>query len=307
MTVRKFLLFGILSFLIIRNSELISKFFLNLGYLNLNNSGLSDYYSQSLNHSQAPLAASFFNSSLKRNANEYSSLRGLGFSLLELGQSESALEVWSEIPFPMAEEMIVWGDLALESEQYSSAVDWYQLALFLNDNNDLCPIYYRLSTAYELKDDLVQTRQFLSKCVQSGEFFPEAYIRLCMSYVHSDEVDDAIVLFASSIIAIQKDPSMLACVGTGYMRVGRPEKALEYFEEAISADPNRASFYQWASLAYTRLGKFDEAIMSSERATSLDGSKIDYWQHLGNLYEETGRLKEAQLVREKIFTLETRD
>lgn len=307
MTVKKFLLFGILSFLIIRNSELISKFFLNLGYLNLNNPGLSDYYPQSSNYRNISLATSFFDSSLKRNANEYSSLRGLGFSLLEQGQSDSALDVWSEIPLPMAEEMIAWGDLAVESEQYSSAVNWYQIALLLSDKHDVCPIYYRLSNAYQLNDDLDQARQSLSRCVQSGEFYPDAYVSLCLSYVDSNEVDNAIALFAHSIVGIQKDPSMLACVGTGYMSVGRPEKALEYFEEAISADPNRASFYQWASLAYTRLGKFDEAIMSSERATSLDGSKIDYWQHLANLYEETGRLKEAQFVREKIFTLETRD
>ncbi len=301
MSLRRGVLLAILLFLLIRLLGLRGVLYQNAGYTALNHAHSK---TQQLGaYRDYSLAVSRFETALDMRQ-AYSSTRGLGFALMYLGEEEAALQTWATLPVAMQDELVSWGDIALEAVQYETAIAWYEKALSLNNEQSICPLMHRLGRAYELVGKPMLARQQFLLCVQSGELYVDAYVALCFSYVNEGKVDEAVALWASLDEASRRDSSLLSCVGVGYMGEKNYGEALAYFKEAVTVDPERASLYQWLSLAYTRAGNFTEAIASAEQATMLDGSRIDFWQHLANLYRETGQNEAATAVLKKIATLE---
>lgn len=280
-----------------------STLYQNAGYTVLNHAHVDAETRQIELDSDYSLAATFFDRALKVTE-AYRSVSGLGFALLYQGKEEAALQTWAMMPVAMQDEMVAYGDRAMEMAQYETAVYWYEKALSLDGRSGVCPLLYRLGNAYEGMDAMDLAREQFLRCVQLGEEYVDAYVSLCFSYVDAGETNDAITLFSRLDKTMQDNSSLLTCIGVGYMNENEYDNALSYFSRAVTVDPQRASLHQWLSLAYTRLGVFTEAIRSAEQATMLDGSKIDYWYHLANLYRETGQEEAETAVLRKISALE---
>ncbi len=296
-------LLAIAVFLLMRLVSLRGAMYQNAGYAALNSSRAQAQLLPSAADADYSLAVSLFAKALAVQKTPRSA-RGLGFALLYQGQEGAALQVWQAMPAAMQEELMAYGDLAMQAAAYETAVAWYERALALQQHPPVCPLAQRLGRAYELAGQPLLARQQFLRCVQSAESYADAHVDLCFSYVNHGELDAAVALFTGLDEASRQNSSLLTCVGVGYMKANAYGEAVTHFREAVAVDPERASLYQWLSLAYTRVGMLAEAIASAEQATTLDGSRVDYWQHLANLYQEIGQDEAATAVRQRISTLQ---
>jgi ribosomal protein S12 methylthiotransferase accessory factor len=76
-------------------------------------------------------------------------------------------------------------------------------------------------------------------------------------------------------------------LGTSYLALEEPAKALSFFEKALALDPKEQdvpSIYSYMGLCLKDLGQYREAIAAAEKAETLDRERTDVYNLMGFCY-----------------------
>lgn len=224
------------------------------------------------------------------------------------------------------------GDIALESEQYIEAVNYYLQAIDINDNvtilNNLGVAYMRqerfedalmclqkahlkepynediiiniaqtltLNGDYETAKAQLQKFDFVSKGAKAYKLYGE------IAYLQED-YENALIYFKKAIDLGDNFTSNIR-IADIYSILGEYKDAINAIESIENKD-NDQYYYNYAKINY-KFKKTKEAIKQAQQAVEINKQNIDAWLLLVKLYKKAHNIPQAERALLKVFELDS--
>ena len=216
-----------------------------------------------------------------------------GSNSLNQGNVTDAIKEWEaavqDSPrYAQAYESLGW--VYLNTEDYSKAIEAYQIALEIQPN---LQAKQHFNFARELKaekysfhsfqlwnkgrqliaaDKLDQAIKLLEQSIQESPNFPEAYNTLAWIYADklSRNLDEAEKLARKAALIRPEAAFICDTLSWVLYKQERYVEAAETAEKAIELDPNQAEHFYHASLAYLKNRQKEEALDNLKKAVTLE-------------------------------------
>ncbi len=225
----------------------------------------------------------------------------LGYTLFrETKARESLAEYTAGAKYqkPTAADLrVVGGDYVLLSD-YGDADKWFTLAAKWDPQNVL-GWYYLGRTKYN-ENRFEEAIDAFNHCLQLEPRHIKAEDNLGLSLQALGRHDEAEQAFLRSIQWQTenengvKDPWPYIDLGSFYLEINQPAKAISYLQQAIAIAPNTVKAHQQLGKAYLSLQQLDKAQPELERAVALAPDNAPAHYVLGQLYEKRGESAKAK-------------
>lgn len=199
------------------------------------------------------------------------------------------------------EELTESGYEAQEKRDYQIAINFYQKALDLDNNNHY--LYNKLSLMHYY---LNNSDSSIYYCNKTLKLFPNDTVALYQkghTYLDLSDFTNSLENFNKAFeITLRSNPHAAFNIGKSYFGLGNIEKAIEYYKETLKLDKNdKYSFYE-LGVCYASLNKVDKenSLFYYNKAIEQD-SNYDYaYYNRGLLYaSQFENLKQAHYDLEK--------
>lgn len=131
-----------------------------------------------------------------------------------------------------------------------------------------------------------------------------AYTQKALSLEKLEDYGGAISVYEETLELDDSAAYTYLKIGSCYMKLGKPFKALKAFHQSIHEDPQLDQSWVATSDLYESLGNFDEALYYLNRAIDLDSLNIDYWKRRAFLHIQLVRFEESTLDYYRLVELE---
>ena len=194
------------------------------------------------------------------------------------------------------------GDNLFQQGNIHAAINEFQTALFLNDNNtnvkNSLGVCYALLGRY---DDAIEA--FRQTTAANPEEFM-AFYNLGLVYMMNDAYGDALDYFLKAG-QLQKDIFEITVqTGRMHLMLGEPLKAIPFLKQATELNPDSALGFRLLGDCYTQIGNPSEALTTYKQAVKLHPNDAGALSALGALYEAANKnIEIAVLYCEKSVEL----
>lgn len=240
----------------------------------------------------------------------------LGVTLAAAERGEDAVQAW-RLMEGMAPNLILWGKLAGQANQYEKALRWFKGATQVEpDNRD--PWYFVGTTHTSLGelDKAIWAWQEGLECNQGREvghsnlYFQIGYAR--QYGVSPPDVEGAWIAYER---ALALDDYLISRerVETYYRRgillgwQGRWEEAITEYEQALTLKPNHYGVLLYLASTFQKLGDTQKAEGVYLRAIQVQPRSKWAYFWLGGIYEEIGKWELAVEMYNTALELDTND
>ncbi len=223
----------------------------------------------------------------------------LGYTLFrETKARESLAEYTAGAKYqkPTATDLrVVGGDYVLLSD-YGDADKWFTLASKWDPQNVL-GWYYLGRTKYN-ENRFEEAIDAFDHCLQIEPRHVKAEDNLALSLQALGRHEEAEQAFLRSIQwqteAAGKDPWPYIDLGSFYIELNQPAKAIPYLQQAVALSPDTVKAHQQLGKAYLSLQQLDKAQPELEKAVALAPDNAPAHYVLGQLYEKRGDSAKAK-------------
>jgi len=146
--------------------------------------------------------------------------------------------------------------------------------------------YYR---NFVWKDDCTLWTDVIQKAPENGR----AYSNLSVWYRKNARIEDSIQLIEKSMALLPDAIEPHINLGTCYLDLKMPEKALAEFETAVSLGFANPRAFTNMALACAMLGRLDQAIEACRQALRIDPGFVDAHNNIGICYFKKGWIDQA--------------
>lgn len=115
-----------------------------------------------------------------------------------------------------------------------------------------------------------------------------------LTLLRRGELEQAIPLMESLLVAAPEDPDVLYNLGMAYSDTGRLEDALEILSRAVETDQENANAFVALGVARQRNGESSEALEALRSAVALDPANSYAHRNLGGILAGLGGFEEAE-------------
>ncbi len=115
-----------------------------------------------------------------------------------------------------------------------------------------------------------------------------------LTLLRRGELEQAIPLMESLLVANPEDPDVLYNLGMAYSDTGRLEDAIELLSQAVETDPENANAFVALGVAHQRNGESSEALIALRSAVALDPANSHAHRNLGGILASLGDVREAE-------------
>lgn len=127
------------------------------------------------------------------------------------------------------------------------------------------------------KDEDQAAADIYLKAISLDPDFPDAHLRLAMSYEVLGKRDEAEAEYKKAADAYQKfvrqnqkDAKAHFNMGLTYNRLGKPEEAVKAFRQAVKLEPENSDSQFELGMAYGKARFYQESVGALQKATELD-------------------------------------
>jgi tetratricopeptide (TPR) repeat protein len=245
------------------------------------------------------------------HSNSTAILRGRAFLLAADGKEDDFDKFWLESGLSEA-ELLHWGEIARNNQQFDAALAWYARAL--RANPEWGDPWYFTGVIYEetnqIEDALTTYGQAINAVTFTQIGLADAYTKMGRLYESSGNLQLATAsyekaLSASDFSGIFSEVIALNGVSKDLIRTRDYELAIELLSKAVDTYPS----YEWS---YIRLGRayleccanYTQAIQNVEIAIRLN--PYNKWAFLtaGDIYIANGQILLARQMYEKAVLID---
>lgn len=265
---------------------------------------------------RASQSQKFLNLALEASSKSSSARRILGYSWLTSTQKEVTHELWKDDP-QIQSELLLWGNLASENEDYASASEWYQLSIeFFPEWGDAW--YYLgldLQTQGEWESALAAYNQAVEKELFLHPVISNAYFQQGDIFQWKIQDTAQALEFYDTAINLNNFDSDEVKADAFYKRGeiyswrGETTKAIEEYQQSIRNNP----FHTWAQLrlSYAQYTIDNNLELAEERlqvvieAWTLTNNPNVVWAYwyLGEIYDDSGKTVQAIEAYQRVLHL----
>ncbi len=119
-------------------------------------------------------------------------------------------------------------------------------------------------------------------------------LEYALTLLRRGELEQAIPLMESLLVADPEDPDVLYNLGMAYSDTGRIDEAIELLSRAVETDPENANAFVALGVARQRNGEPSEALKALRSAIALDPVNSYAHRNLGGILAGLGGLREAE-------------
>jgi tetratricopeptide (TPR) repeat protein len=127
------------------------------------------------------------------------------------------------------------------------------------------------------KDEDQAAADIYQKAISLDPDFPDAHLRLAMSFQVLGKKDEAEAEFKKAAEAYQKyvrqnqkDAKAHFNMGLAYNRLGKPEEAVKAFRQAVKLDPENSDSQYELGIAYGKTRLYQESVNALQKALEID-------------------------------------
>ncbi len=223
----------------------------------------------------------------------------LGYLLFrEVKAKESLAEYTAGAKYqrPQADDLRVVGSDYVLLADYNDADKWFTTATQWQPENVL-GWYYLGRTKYN-ENRFEEAIVAFERCLQVEPKHVKAQDNLGLSLQALGRYDQAQAAFLKAIEwqsnAPHKDPWPFIDLGSLYLEMNQPEKALDPLAQGIAIAPDTAKAYQQRGKAYLALQQLDKAQSDLEKAVQIAPASAPGHYVLGQLYQRQGKSEKAK-------------
>lgn len=206
-----------------------------------------------------------------------------GLALEALGHLDAAKEeiqksITSKPDYALAYFNI--GQLFIDMKDYDHAIDNFKKALVLQPGYTLA--HYDLGIAYADKEDLVSAIREYREAKRLDPHMLEARQNLGSALMQTDAA--AAIMEFKELAAIAPDwPLCHLCLGSAYLRTGRPDEAEKEYTLAIQQNPGSTEPLDGLGAAFETEKNYDKALVEYRLAEKLDSTDFASFLEAGRV------------------------
>ncbi|HEY9613465.1 FkbM family methyltransferase [Allocoleopsis sp.] len=209
----------------------------------------------------------------------------------KLSQAETCYQQVLQGQPNRADAWHLWGVIACQQEQYSTAIERIHRAIEFEPN--AANFYNSLGGVYQKQQCFTDAIACYQKAIHLQPDLAQAYNNLGLAYQEQGMVKQAIAPYRQ---AIQLQPNYTDAhlnLSIAYEQAGQFELAISSCQKAIELQPNKAEAYVQLGIIFRKQGKLTDAIASYQQALQLNPSSAETYSSLGNALKDQGTLKQA--------------
>lgn len=244
---------------------------------------------------QLPEAEIIYKQIIEEDPENTSALNLFGILLFQHKRYDEAIsyvEKAVEIK-PLPYFYINLGNINVGKGDIDKAMDFYEKAIDLNEEEEDADPWFGLGVCYKNKKELDKAIECYEKAISINPSFYSAHVNIGNIFKQKNDLDKAIEYYKKAILFKQNDPDIYNSLGLVYLDRYEIEEAIYCFEKAIKIKPNFEKAYINLGNIYKTKGDIKQSIKYLNLAMETNPDNYEAYVSLGNLMIYINKTKEA--------------
>ncbi len=185
------------------------------------------------------------------------------------------------------------GILQAEKEQYEEALESFNFAIAIDDNDHLA-LFNKAHTLYQL-EKWTEAKNIYAELLESKSI-EKWKVELCLAECleNLQEYPKALGYYFEAFKKHRHHYSILVGMAYSHLQIGNYNDTVAFAKRALEVDDNQPDAWEYMGEALMFLDKIDEAVLAYEKAFKLEPTDKNLLFTLGTLYLDTKKYELAK-------------